>query len=235
MNSESKKITFEGLHQSIVQSNGAFNESDLSSYEEIFLLLHGYSEEGKKIYKRLGRKMAEEFKARKVLILAPNGLYPMPRAFPLDKEIEGVEDLLQGFAWYFYHPGSNTFLIDYKIPAISLSSWINKLNRPNLPVTIIGYSQGGYLAPFVAFETKSVKRVIGINCSFREDLMLNTPSFPMDLVQGREDTIIETNLAFERFEKLIERGVSGKFTWVEGADHRLSPDIAQSVLEILKD
>ncbi len=234
MKTEVKKATFQGLHQSIIQSNATFGEEGLSEFEEVFLLLHGYSEEGKKIYKRLGRKLAEKFEKedRKVLILAPNGLYPMPKAFPLGKEI-GVEDLLQGFAWYFYHPGSNTFLIDYKVPALTLSGWLNKLNSTNIPVTIIGYSQGGYLAPFVAYEMNAIKRVIGINCAFREDLMTETPNFSMDLVQGREDTIIETDLASKRFDKLKARGTQGEYHWVENADHKLCPKVADAVLKLL--
>jgi predicted esterase len=231
---EVKKTTFQGLHQSIIQSNNTFGEESLSEFEEVYLLLHGYSEEGKKIYKRLGRKIAEKYEQedKKVLILAPNGLYPMPKAFPLEKDV-GAEDLLQGFAWYFYHPGSNTFLIDYKVPAISLAGWLNKLNSSNIPVTIIGYSQGGYLSPFLGLETNSVKRVIGINCAFREDLMTETPKFRMDLVQGREDTIIETGLASKRFEKLKGRGIEGEYHWVENADHKLCPKVADAVLKIL--
>ena len=173
---------------------------------------------------------------KKVAIIAPNGLYPMPKAFPLSGVVKTPEELLQGFAWYFYHASTNTFLIDYKVPMKTLSSWLTDINPSSLPVTIIGYSQGGYLAPFVAMEYSKVgalKKVIGINCSFREDLMSEVPSFPMSLIQGKEDTIIDTTLSSTRFEALKKRGLQGDYIRVENADHKLTLDIAQEVISLL--
>lgn len=242
------KHSLSGLHQFLIQSNWqAGSEASTPTklaqaiqtqgFEEIFLLLHGYSEDGTKIFRRLGRHLVEKFENenKKVAILAPNGLYPMPRAFPLSQEIKSTQDLLQGFAWYFYHAGSNTFIIDYKVPSQTLGAWLGQINPNNLPVTIVGYSQGGYLAPFVAMDYShhgNLKKVLGINCSFREDLMKETPNFPMELVQGKQDEIIDTQLAHERFQKLKGRGLQGDYHWVETADHKLTMDVAQKVVSL---
>ncbi len=250
MDFKKPKQDLQGLHQFLIQTNSKSAKEATSPHElsealindgldqEIVLLLHGYSEDGTKIFRRLGRHLEEKFASenKKVAILAPNGLYPMPKAFPLAKEIKTAEDLLQGFAWYFYHAATNTFLIDYKVPSQTLGGWLHEINPKKVPVTIIGYSQGGYLAPFVALnyhQYAPVKRVVGINCAFREDLMKEVPHFPMHLVQGDQDTIIETALAKERFEKLIERGMTGSYHSVEGADHKLTPDIAQTVSSLI--
>lgn len=243
------KQTLAGLHQFLIQTNFskakvANNPQELAKvieeekFEEIILLLHGYSEDGTKIFRRLGRHLEEKYKneKKKVAIIAPNGLYPMPKAFPLSGEVRTAEELLQGFAWYFYHASTNTFLIDYKVPAQTLGSWLKDINPTQLPTTIIGYSQGGYLAPFVGLEYAKhhqLKQVVGINCSFREDLMTEVPSFPMTLIQGAEDTIIETSLAKERFEKLIKRGLRGDYVSVPEVDHKLTPDLAQVVAQKL--
>lgn len=228
------KLTLKGLHQIQTLSNIPLD----SDYDEVILLLHGYSEDAKRIYKRLGRKLNDELgENSKTLIIAPNGLYPLPRSFPLDKKITEAEDLLQGFAWYFFHAGSNTFLIDYQIPAETLGQWCEELTKGTLPLTIIGYSQGGYLAPFLGFNVfergVNLKRVIGINCSFREDIMEKAPQFRMDLLQGSEDTIIDTKLAKERFDNLIKRGMKGHYESIDGADHKLCPQTAQRVLTTL--
>lgn len=232
---KSSKITLEGLHQVQTLSNIPLD----SEFDDVILLLHGYSEDAKRIYKRLGRKINETFgEDSKTLIIAANGLYPLPKAFPLEKSITEADDLLQGFAWYFYHAGTNTFLIDYKIPAETLGNWCEKLTQGNKPLTVIGYSQGGYLAPFVGFNVRKrgihLKKVIGINCSFRVDMMEETPDFPMDLIQGENDTIIDRKLAKERFDKLKEKGVSGEYTSIPNADHKLCPKTAEVILKKLK-
>jgi hypothetical protein len=143
----------------------------------------------------------------------------MPKAFPLAKEVKTAEDLLQGFAWYFYHASTNTFLIDYKVPSQTLAGWLKELNPKKITRDHYWLFPRGYLAPFVALEYQKqghIKSVVGINCAFREDLISELPSFPMHLVQGDQDTIIETALAKERFDKLVQRGMSGTYHLVEG-------------------
>lgn len=226
-----RKSTFKGLHQVRYESNLDLKNPKDFSGDHIYILLHGYSETGFKIYKRLGHKLANHF-GEKALILAPNGLYPLPKAFPLGKRPVG-EDLLMGYAWYFFDQTTNEFLIDYQIPMNSLKNFIADQNPNNLPVTIIGYSQGGYLAPFVGMGYENTHEVIGINCSFREDLMKEIPSFPLSLFQGAEDKIIETDLAKERFDQLKKRGSKGTYKSIKNEDHKLSPHISDEVLTYL--
>lgn len=218
-------------------SNLDLGNNENLSWDEIFLLLHGYSENGDKIYKRLGRRIQEKFLSqnKRPLILAPNALYPLPKAFPLDRKVASNDpnDLLSGYAWYFYHAPTDKFLIPYEVPATILSNWINKLNLHNKPVTIIGYSQGGYLAPWTANLTNSIKRVIGVNCSFRTDLIEGVPQYQMDQYQGRLDTIIDTQLAHDRFLKLKSRGTKGKWLWLEKSDHKLDPEMAELIVHNL--
>ncbi len=237
MNPFIESIHTPGLHQLNIVSNGA------NDPKHIYILLHGYSESGFKIYKRLGHKIDQQQKD--VLVLAPDGLFPLPKSFPLDTKIlKSKEELLQGFAWYFYHAVTDQFLIDYDIPAQTLAQWIqtvlesHQLSSDNL--TIIGYSQGGYLAPFLgeALEMLSLSpnKVIGINCSFREDKLQKVPNFPLSQIQGKEDKIIDTKLCFERFQKLKARGLSsGDFYWLENEDHKLSPKTAEFCLKIASD
>ncbi len=230
--SNSKKHFFKGAHQSIIHSNRELD--DPGAFGQIFLLLHGYSESGDKMMKRVGRRLEKWAQSldKKILILAPNGLYPMPKSFPLGSRETG-EDLLQGFAWYFYDQTKDEFLIDYKVPAQSLSNLLIDFNPGHKPVTIIGYSQGGDLAPFIGLEHTDTERVIGLNCSYRVELFESMPDFQLDQIQAQDDTIIDTKLCHARYLKLKEKGISGEFYWIPDNDHRLSHELCNKVIEIL--
>lgn len=236
MNSNKSQFKSPGLHQFDVISNlPCENPQDFSSVEEVFVLFHGFSEKGATIYKRLGDRIHKHFEdqKKKVMVLCPNGLYPMPHFHPLEAQGK-PEELLKGYSWYFYHQGSDTFLVDYEIPAVTFKNWIEALVPESIPVTLIGYSQGGYLSPFVGLQLKKVKRVIGINCSFREEMFPRLPDFPLDQLQGDRDTVIDINLAHSRFENLKKKGLKeGEFVWVPDIDHKLTPELAQKVVERL--
>ncbi len=232
------KVEAQGLYQFQVHANHELKER---RFDRVIFLLHGYSETGFKIYKRLGVKL-DKLIGSNTLILAPNAPFPLPKAFPLStNEARTKEELLQGFAWYFYHSATNEFLIDYKVPAQMLTNYITEVlalyATEQAPFQIIGYSQGGYLAPFLAQElVKSSlvpEKVIALNCSIRSDLLSEVPSYPLYQLQGTEDKIIDTKLAFERFEKLKERGLKeGEFQWIEGVDHFLKGDLTEACLKI---
>jgi len=228
----SKKHIIEGAHQSIIHSNRDLE--DQSPFDHLFLLLHGYSERGEKMMKRLGKRLenVSAQKKKRFLILAPNGLYPMPKSFPITGRPTS-EDLLQGFAWYFYDQTKDEFLIDYEVLALTLANLLKQQNPDKVPTTIIGYSQGGYLAPFVALAYEQTTHVIGINCSFRTELFSELPRFKLDQIQGQKDTIIDTNRCSKRFEKLKEQGIDGDFYWLPDDDHRLSPEISEKTMALL--
>jgi predicted esterase len=236
MNSKKSNFKAVGLHQFDVVSNFPCSTSeDFKDVEEVFVLFHGFSEKAATIYKRLGDKIHRHFEShnRKVMVMAPNGLYAMPHFHPLEAQGK-PEDLLKGYSWYFYHQGTDTFLIDYDVPAVTFKNWIESLVPKDKPVTLIGYSQGGYLSPFVGIELKKVKKVIGINCSFREEKFSRLPDFPLYQFQGDQDTIIDIKLSYERFQKILEKGLkSGDYIWAKGIDHKLTPELAQMVLDIL--
>ncbi|HXH73964.1 MAG TPA: hypothetical protein VNJ08_03315, partial [Bacteriovoracaceae bacterium] len=56
---------------------------------EIFLLLHGLNERGKKIFRKLNSYLPSD-----ALILAPNGIFPLA-----DQNESGLR---LGYTWYYY-------------------------------------------------------------------------------------------------------------------------------------
>ncbi len=239
------KVILPGIHQCISLTNDNWElskEGQLTpTGDEIILLLHGYSESAHKIYKRIGRSLDQAINKsdKRYSIIALNGLYPLPKHFPLDGKRDPHEDLLAGFAWYFYDQREDKFLIDYSVPVATLTSFLKEINSHDLPTSIMGYSQGGYLAPFVGLAYGPTKQVMGINCSFRFDLIKDqyeSIPFALNQVQGSEDEVIDRELSHKRYEQLNQfYKIKGSFQWVEEANHWLTPHTRDAAIALFKE
>lgn len=236
MDTQQRKLTFQGLHQSRAIFSGPWNDDQTMAGERLYILLHGYCESAEVIFRRLGRHLNSTDS-----IVAFDGLYPLPKTLPLEsfvKEGDSPEKFLQGFAWYFYDQRADQFLIDYQVPVNSLCHALESLNPENKPVSIVGYSQGGYLAPFLALEYRPTTHVLGINCSFRFDLLKENYSeipFRIDQIQGREDQIIDTKLCHRRFYELKDHyECDGEFEWIDEGTHWLDATTRKKAISIIQ-
>lgn len=188
---------------------------------EIILLLHGLGERGKRIYRKLINHLPQN-----ALVLAPNGPFPIAR---------NKEDRLDfGHSWYFYDKYEAKYFINQDLAKYWLRDLI-KIENPNrLPVTIIGFSQGGYLAPLVGKEIVETKLIIGLACEFRTTLIIEKPAFPMVAIHGESDSIISIESALAEREKLKELGIDVQWHSVPSADHEINSEMGQLVKKILE-
>jgi predicted esterase len=192
-----------------------------TDFKAIILLLHGYSEEGQTIYKRLNDHLPQDH-----LVVAVDGLFPLVDRFPLDTKPTDKK-LLRGYAWYFYDAVHDKYLIDYDVAASALNSLLTTLNPQQKEITIIGYSQGGYLAPFIAAKNKNASYVIGVNCSYRHDLFPQNfwdRNIRVDAIQAEDDPIIDIESSKERHSHL-----NGNFDLIPNENHRLSKNLCKII------
>ena len=192
-----------------------------SEPKEVYLLLHGLQERGKRIYRKLRSAIPED-----AVILAPNGSYPLP-------SLKNGETRYT-YAWYFYDRASQTYHIDQKYPVAQLKHMIEALNLSHLPLTIIGFSQGGYLAPFVGQELKQTKHVIGIGCEFRTPLLKKDYPFKITAVHGADDKIILPEWAKKEVDYLKSQNIDCEFHLVPETGHEITPQAANVIAEILR-
>lgn len=188
---------------------------------QVILLLHGYDERGKRIFRKL-----LPFLPKDALIIAPNGPFPLPR----DKQ----DRLDFGFAWYFYDRHIKDYYINHDLPKFWLKEVLKKKNPAKLPVTIIGFSQGGYLAPLVGYEIPETDLVIGIGCEFRNSLIKQECPFPLEGIHGKEDPIIQADWSLNEKKILNERGIHCEVRLIENASHEINKDIGEAVKDILE-
>ncbi|MFY7994576.1 MAG: alpha/beta hydrolase [Bacteriovoracaceae bacterium] len=192
-----------------------------SKPQEVILLLHGLGERGKRIYRKFVSSLPEN-----AAILAPNGIYPLP-------SVRNGETRYT-YAWYFYDRASQSYLINQDLPVAWLGEMIRSLDLDHLPLTIIGFSQGGYLAPFVGQSLPQTKHVIGIGCEFRTPLLKDHFDFKMTAIHGTEDKIILPEWAEKEVKELKARGVASEFHLVPGVGHEINSEIVKQILNVIR-
>src|SRR4051794_31786006 len=115
---------------------GDYLYREASQPRELVILLHGFQQSGKHMADKLAGCFSEQ-----VSILAPNAPFPLPERKP-----DGSYRV--GFSWYFYNAPMDEYYIDMSVALEYLQGLVLKLGLEKLPKRIVGFSQGGYLAPF---------------------------------------------------------------------------------------
>lgn len=182
-----------------------------STPKRVFLLLHGYLLNGEYILKTLKDSLPDNS-----LIIAPNGPFLVPV-----KKNEGYK---AKYAWYFFDPAQKNFYVDFEPGGKYLKNILERYNTSNLPVTVIGYSQGGYLAPRVANHIKEIDTIIGLACVFRNNRFEFNEQVSYSQINAKNDLIVDINGAKEEFSKLSEQKNKGQFIELENSAHRLDDD-----------
>lgn len=199
-------------------------EYDLTTHPEAkrnYLVLHGFYENSSIIKKNLSSVLPE-----KANILIPNGCFPLPKRRP-----DGWELF---FSWYFFDEKTQTFYVPYKFPAEALEKLVKQLKFDELPLTIIGYSQGGYLSPFVGERLPNCDTVIGLGCSYKHDMLQKSSHYKIHGIHGSADDKVDPINAENCFNQLDKLGIKGEFTMLPNIGHELEANFLDKLSSYLK-
>jgi predicted esterase len=201
--------------------------------EELILLLHGFAETGE----RLLRKLAPAIEAarneppllERTLVLAPNAPFLMPH-----KTERGYGAT---YSWYFYSPENDEYVIDMAPATEFLRSGLERLGLLALPKRIIGFSQGGFLAPVAAPRLGSVRQLIAIGTEILVDeipggIPAGVP-YRVDQIHGAQDTSVNPEAARRAHDRLMAAGVAGSFELLRGVGHPIEENVRNSVIAAL--
>ena len=140
-----------------------------------------------------------------------------------------------GFAWYLYDRGENFYYYTQDTAASFIMAALKSLHLNDIPSTVIGYSQGGYLAPFLALRQQNINHIIGINSCFKHEYLPKDLSFQIDAIHGRDDNIVEYDRSKQAHEKIISMGNRGKFISLENQHHRLTHEFVLQSMNLINE
>lgn len=189
--------------------------------KRIYLLLHGYLLDGK--------YMIDEFRdslGDNCMIIAPNGPFLVP--------VKKMEKYKAKYAWYFFDPGTKSYYVNYDPGAKYLGDLLEIYNTDNLPVSVIGYSQGGYLAPRVANYSSSVDQIISIASVFRPKLFEINKSVEYRQINSKGDLVVEFENAKSAASEMVELGANYRLKILERSGHRIDDEYKKTLQEFLK-
>lgn len=187
---------------------------------ELIIILHGFNQSGAQVLEQMAPALPKD-----VWIIAPNGPFPQVRRKGADWEM--------GFAWYFYNPKDKYYYIDTHIPTKFLLNFLARLQVKQQEISIVGFSQGGYLAPYLAKDLPNTRRVIGIGCEFRSSRIPQEQfPFKIDQIHGELDDIVKLEDARNNFEQMLPKCTGGKFSIVNGAGHEWGDLTALKLKEV---
>ena len=191
-----------------------------SHSRRLLILLHGFQQTGGDIM-----KMLESVLPPDTAILAPDAPFPIPQ-----KHAGGYR---AAYSWYFFDPANEHYLHDMSLACRYLSTLVSELGLRDLSTCILGFSQGGYLAPHVGLQLTNTKQIIGVNCRFRSEALTRKLPFLVDGVNGEQDLIVDPIRARKCHEALIAGGSEGIFRLAPQSGHGLSVEIRKMIAELL--
>lgn len=206
--------------QILAQTALTYHERPVMHPRSIILLLHGLNERGRRIYRKLVKYLPDD-----AHILAPNAPLPLPRL--------RSDQLHDGYAWYVYDRRTETYEVDQTIALKLLGQLLSEKNPHSLPVTVIGFSQGGYLAPLLGMENPSIKTVIGLGCEFRDHFFQGPLTFSLHGLHGENDTIIFAQSSREMATLLQRKSLEVSWELIPETGHEISPPMGEAIKRIL--
>lgn len=195
----------------------------------VFLLLHGYAQTGSLML----RALADQLPAG-ALVIAPNAPLPIPEweaRFPAPGWRAQRPKLR--YAWYHYDSTTNEYMVSVDPALEYLKAGLEAFGCQDLPKTVIGFSQGGYVAPFIAAKLTKVRQVIGISCEFLPDDLPGHLPFRVDAIFGDRDEIADQKAARASHASLVSRGTHGEFHEARDTGHEISPEVQATIRKML--
>ncbi|MDZ4082092.1 MAG: hypothetical protein U1E10_04085 [Bdellovibrionales bacterium] len=207
----------------------SYRHIDRSKPKLLTIFLHGYADHGGSFTRRLFPEgLPKDFE--EIAALIPNGPFPVP--------IKVEDGWREAYAWYFYDDARQKMVVSPDAAVVGIQTLINELGYGDIPKVLIGFSQGGYLAPYLAQHLSKVVSIIGIGTGFRADYFSplisrssNAPS--VHAVHGTKDEVFPIEQTADAHRKITELGFSGSIHPISGGTHVASAAMGASLRTLL--
>lgn len=188
--------------------------------EGLVILLHGYQDNAQSMLKRIGwQDMELPFQW-----LALNAPFPVP--------IWNAEGFKEAYGWYFRDTSRDLVIVRPQETAVQIAKFLKELGFENTPKVFFGFSQGGYLAPYIANHTQNVRSIIGLGCGFNAEAYDLLNPVEVHAIHGSKDERINLPQSRSEHAALKARGFGGEFHTIANLDHRVDIKVEPLVREL---
>jgi len=185
------------------------------------LVLHGFSDHARSVKKRLlGSEPVNGFH-----VFVPNGLFPSPT--------KRESEFREGYAWYFRDPSSGKQMTSPEFAAQSLIKLIQQVGLGHLEWTVLGFSQGGFFAPFLVRAGLLCQRIIGVGAAFRPEAYEGISNVQVFGVHGEKDLIVPFEQAKTSFNSLKDKGLGRDFYAIPELAHTMNDSGRKIIRDLL--
>jgi predicted esterase len=189
--------------------------------ERGLLVLHGFSDHATSVKRRLlGSEPVSGFH-----VFTPNGLFPSPT--------RREHQFKEGYAWYFRDPVSGNQMISPEFAAQSLNKLIEQVGLGHMEWTLLGFSQGGFFAPFLLEAGLRCKTIIGVGAAYRVQAYERLSNVQVFGIHGEKDTIVPFEQAKESFNSLKEQGLGKNFYSIPDLGHTMNDSGRKIIRDLL--
>lgn len=196
----------------------------------LVLFLHGYTDHGGSFLRRLFNDGWPSI-FDQLSVLAPNGPFPVP--------VRSDTGWREAYSWYFYDDKLAQMIISPETATLGCEQLLLKLGYEDVPKIIVGFSQGGYLAPHLASRLKNVREIIGVGTGYREDYYPAQSPWRVSAIHGSDDDIFPVATARASHAAILPKTRGGEFFEIGGLGHIASTDVGKIIegrcVDVFKD
>ncbi|MDZ5761323.1 alpha/beta hydrolase [Lyticum sinuosum] len=191
------------------------------------IILHGYGSNGKNIL-----TIAEEIQN-----YIPNVDFIAPDA---PNRFEG--DNIDGYQWFsLINRDPISMLRGVTSATAVITNFMDNIVNPNLPLYIMGFSQGAMLAAHAAMRYKTHNVMGLIMCSgaliashhLKNELSENARDCTIVITHGDNDNIVDYHLSEEAHNTFLDLGLNSKLIIERNIDHTVGHIAFDNILKIL--
>ncbi len=192
------------------------------------MLLHGFSEHREKARKRL----LGPDPLVGVTIFSPNAPFPAPVRVPVAGN-RGEFEYKRAYSWYFRDPKSGDEMVPPLLSANAILTVMKYLELVQKKWILIGFSQGGFFAPFLIHAGLSVQAIIGVGAAFNPENYKGLPPISVYGLHGMQDEVVSHSYSQKSFEEIKAMGYGKNYYSLPGLGHTLDEQGRRQIREIL--
>jgi predicted esterase len=186
----------------------------------LVICAHGFQDHALSMLRRIGWWQTD----LPFQILALNGPFPVP--------FWTGGGFKEAYSWYFRDTDAEIMLVDPATTSQTLSQLITELSLENSPKIIFGFSQGGFMAPYLAAKLKNVKGVIGLGCGYKLDAYSKCSPLEVHAIHGMNDERVSIEKSRTEFSNILKVGHRGSFHEIPSLGHKVDAEVEPLVRNI---